>query len=394
VTATRHAPDEERARVLVVDDVEANRDLLARRVRRMGHEVAIATNGREALDAIGRERFDLVLLDIMMPGMSGYEVLERLKADERHRHVPVIMISAVDEVDSVVRCIELGADDYLPKPFNPVLLRARMDASLARKRLRDGEQRHAEAMARELEIGRNIQRSFLPEMLPDVPGYELAAVLEPARQVAGDFYDAFTVDGGRRVILAVGDVCDKGVAAALFMAIFRSLIRTIIDPAYAGATGDDPEALPRVAGLLNNYIVQTHGRTNMFATLFLASLDPATGRLTYVNGGQDPPLLLGDGRDPRRLDVTGPAVGLMPDMPFRAGMVELASGDRLLAYTDGVPEGRAPSGEEFGDGRLVAAATGAATADALVTGTLAACRTFVGEAPQLDDITLLALRRS
>src|ERR1043165_4731377 len=148
-------------RILVVDDTEANRDMLARRLRRDGHEVEMADGGAAAL-AVARARpFDVVLLDIMMPEMNGYEVLEALKRDDALRHIPVIMISAVDEMESVVRCIELGAEDHLPKPFNPTLLKARLGASLARKRLHDGEQTYARSLERELEIGRNIQQSFL-----------------------------------------------------------------------------------------------------------------------------------------------------------------------------------------------------------------------------------------
>jgi adenylate cyclase len=126
------------AALLVVDDNEDNRYTLTRRLKRLGYtNVATATNGREALEVLQANPIDLVLLDIMMPDMNGYEVLERLKADPQRRHIPVIMISAIEEVESVIRCIELGAEDYLSKPFNPTLLRARVGASLERKKLND-----------------------------------------------------------------------------------------------------------------------------------------------------------------------------------------------------------------------------------------------------------------
>jgi two-component system sensor histidine kinase/response regulator len=125
--------------LLVVDDIEANRDLLARRLHREGYATEMAADGRQALAMIAARKPDLVLLDIMMPEMDGYQVLEALKASPEWRDIPVIAISAVDEIDSVVRCIEMGAEDYLPKPFNPVLLRARISASLEKKRLRDRE---------------------------------------------------------------------------------------------------------------------------------------------------------------------------------------------------------------------------------------------------------------
>jgi CheY-like chemotaxis protein len=123
-------------RLLVVDDNEMNRDVLTRRLRKHGHEVATAENGLAALEMLGGGGFDLVLLDVMMPELDGREALARMKADESLRHIPVIMISASEELETVVRCIELGAEDYLPKPFNPTLLKARVDASLEKKRLR------------------------------------------------------------------------------------------------------------------------------------------------------------------------------------------------------------------------------------------------------------------
>jgi CheY-like chemotaxis protein len=125
--------------ILVVDDNELNRDLLSRRLRRDGHVVTVAEHGRAALDRMAKEPFDLVLLDIMMPELTGYEVLEIIKADAGLRDIPVVMITAATEEESIVRCLSLGAEDHLPKPFNPAILRARVGSSLAKKRLRDTE---------------------------------------------------------------------------------------------------------------------------------------------------------------------------------------------------------------------------------------------------------------
>lgn len=133
------APETAPGSLLVVDDNEINRDLLSRRLEREGYTVAAAENGRVALEMIQTHEYDLVLLDMMMPELNGYQVLQHLKSDANLRHIPVIMISALDEIDSVVRCIELGAEDYLSKPFNPVLLKARIGACLEKKRLRDRE---------------------------------------------------------------------------------------------------------------------------------------------------------------------------------------------------------------------------------------------------------------
>ena len=210
----RPATDEP-ARILVVDDNEANRDLLARRLQRQGHQMATAENGRIALDMLAQASFDLVLLDIMMPEMNGYEVLEHLKADDALRHLPVILISALDDAESVTKGIALGADDHLPKPFDRQILNARVTASLAKKRLHDREQMYARSLEREMEIAREIQAGFLPRRLPIRDGWDLAAWFEPARRVAGDFYDAYELAGGRLAVV-LADVCDKGVGAALF----------------------------------------------------------------------------------------------------------------------------------------------------------------------------------
>lgn len=147
---------EKQALVLVVDDNEINRDVLSRRITRYGHQVLTAASGREALRMMNDQNFDLVLLDIMMPDMNGYQVLERIKQDPDLRNVPVIVISALDDIDSIIKCIKLGAEDYLSKPFNPMLLRARIGASLDKKRLRDREQEYLEEQALTQRIDREL----------------------------------------------------------------------------------------------------------------------------------------------------------------------------------------------------------------------------------------------
>jgi serine phosphatase RsbU (regulator of sigma subunit) len=382
------------SRILVVDDNEANRDMLSRRLARQGHGVEMAAGGQEALRRLGAEPFDLVLLDIMMPEMNGYEVLERLKADPVLQHIPVIMITALNEMESVVRCIEMGAEDHLPKPFNATLLKARVESSLARKRLRDREQVVSRAMARELEIGRNIQAGFLPDTLPLIPGWEIAARFQPARQVAGDFYDAFSLDDRGRTALVVADVCDKGVGAALFMAVFRSLLRVLLRESYASQPArSDLEHIPHAVRVLSDYNANTHGSASMFATLFFAALDPATGVLTWVNAGHDAPAILRGGTVLTRLEPTGPAVGLLPGLEFGVRALTLEPGDTLLAFTDGVADARSPDGASYGEPRLFAAA-GAPSVQGMLSAIDADLAAHTAGAEPFDDITLLAVRRS
>jgi serine phosphatase RsbU (regulator of sigma subunit) len=382
----------------VVDDNPMNRDLLARRVARLGHTVAVAEHGRDAVNQLGAGPFDIVLLDIEMPELNGYQVLEWLKADPERARIPVIMISAVQETEDIARCIALGADDFLPKPFDPLLLKARLGASLARKRLHDRERIYAESLERELELGRRIQTSFLPDALPAPAGYEVAARFRAARQVSGDFYDAFSPPGRSEVLLVVGDVCGKGVPAALFMAVLRSLVRVLADQwalAAAGAPEGAAALLERTARLVNRQIAETHGATNMFATLFLGVLAPGDGRLVYLNAGHDPPIVLDAGGVAARLGPTGPAVGLLPGLEFRVAEARLEPGGLLCAYTDGVPENRSAVGALYGEERLIARlAAPAPSTDALLGGVLADLDAFAEGAEQADDITLLAVRRA
>jgi DNA-binding response OmpR family regulator len=157
--------------VLVVDDQETNRDLMCRRLEREGHAAVQADGGARALELLASQRFDLVLLDLLMPEMSGYDVLARMKADPAMREVPVIVVSALDELASVVRCIEMGAEDYLPKPFDPVLLRARVDACLEKKRMRDKELEYFAAVRQLEEAAAAVEGgSFDPGKLDPVAG--------------------------------------------------------------------------------------------------------------------------------------------------------------------------------------------------------------------------------
>lgn len=152
-------------RILVVDDNEMNRDLLSRYLEREGHQTIMADNGMAALKTVQTQPFDLILLDIMMPEMNGFQVLEQLKGHNRHRHIPVIMISALDEMSGVVRCIESGAEDYLPKPFDPVLLRARVNACLEKKHMRDQEVLYLSHIEAEKKRADDLLHVILPDQI-------------------------------------------------------------------------------------------------------------------------------------------------------------------------------------------------------------------------------------
>jgi len=388
------------ARLLVVDDVPENRELLVRRLRRQGHDdIETAGDGHEALAAIRSAHgdatpFDAVLLDVMMPRMSGVEVLEALRADPALSATPVIMISAATELDTVVRCIELGAEDYLPKPFNPVLLRARLGTVLEKKRLRDEVRRQLDRMERELAEARRQQLSMLPDEFPAPnPAWPVAvhAVMHPAREVGGDFYDCFETTPGR-LCLAVGDVSGKGMPAALFMARTRSLVRALALQALA-VTGETlaPSALMAV---VNEELCKNNPDCN-FVTLFLGSLCAKTGALTFANAGHLPPWHVVPGAPPQEIPCKpGLPLGLVPDARYRDYAAVLREGDTFVVITDGLPEMMDAEGGFYTLERVATdiASVSHRSAMEIVTELAARVLDFAGGATRADDVTALAVR--
>ncbi len=374
---------ENRPAILIVDDEPFNIDFLEQELEDLGYLTLSASNGLDAIKTVGEESPDLVLLDIMMPGIDGFEVLTRLKADNGHRHIPVIIISAMSDMGSIVRGIELGAEDYLPKPFDEVLLRARISSALEKKHLRDLEQAYLRSLEKELEIGHQIQSGFLPDGLPEKEGWALQAFFRPAREVAGDFYDVYELPDGKLVI-TLGDVADKGVGAALFMALYRSLLRSSLGNVMQL---DDPvNKLIRAVAHTNDYVSTTHDLA-LFVTLFIGILDPETGVLTYVNAGHNPPLLLQNGAH-TLISRTGPALGIFERQDFGAEQVQLGAGDRLFIYSDGLEDVKNARGEFYGSQRLIESFL---QDDATLEKIIGQIEQFMGDEAQYDDLTLLVV---
>ena len=276
---------------------------------------------------------------------------------------------------------------------------AQAATAIENARLWEQEKLLRKALERELEIGREIQAGFLPEALPVVEGWEIAATLMSAREVAGDFYDAFELPDGK-IGLVIADVCDKGVGAALFMTLFRSLIRVTSNQEYFEHNGNSStspsiaERLQHSMLLTNNYIAETHKGSGMFATLFFGILDPQDGRLLYANGGHEPPLIVRSGRVRETLCKTGPAVGAIHNSHFEVRGAQLNPGELFFAFTDGAPESKDPRGDFFGRERvldLVRAHRG--SAQALIDYIGAELHHYMDGATQFDDITLLSVKR-
>jgi sigma-B regulation protein RsbU (phosphoserine phosphatase) len=401
-------------------------------LRAREHTVETVATGPAALDRVGASGIDLVIFDIQSVGGNPFQTLRDLLAATKEV-APVLLTGPIDAVERVGRGLQMGAVDSLMEPLDQDLIQARVELVLDRARLQSqvqqdvsDRQRIVAALAtsekyeRDVQIGRQIQASFLPDTLPQPPGWEIAARFQPAREVAGDWYDAFPLTHGR-IGLVIADVCDKGVGAALFMALMRSLLRAYAQQNYAlrwldtGDAGDftSPRgatpaerrraapsvgvtALRNAVELTNNYIARTHGTTGMFATMFFGILDSATGRLSYVNGGHEAPAILSpQGKITARLGTTGLPIGVLPDGEFGIEQIDLAPGDIFISYTDGVPEARDPDRAFFTEKRLLTLLERpAASAEALLDRVLDTLSAHIADADQFDDITLLAVRRT
>jgi sigma-B regulation protein RsbU (phosphoserine phosphatase) len=265
---------------------------------------------------------------------------------------------------------------------------------------------YSKALDKEMEKGKKIQRDFLPRQIPRISGWDIAVYFHPARQVSGDFYDAFVLPENL-LGLVIADVCDKGVGSALFMALFRSLIRvfsgkiSLQGVSVPGSTKTEPdshgdylyEALNAVS-LTNDYIAGEHGEEGMFATMFFGVLDPLTGKMAYVNGGHEPLFIVNQFGVKKSLKSTGPVVGMMPAMEFNVQQVRFDPGDILIGYTDGVTEAMSPQENLFGKKRFLSLLEKPApTASELIEQIKLELFSHIDNAPQFDDITMIAVHR-
>jgi phosphoserine phosphatase RsbU/P len=393
--------------LLIVDDEESNRDGFARRLQRHDYEVAVSKSGREAIELLGGRQFDLVLLDIMMPGMNGLEVLKFLRRVDSLIDLPIIMVTAKGESEDIVEALELGANDYVTKPLDFPVALARIRTQLALRRAvaqvkeleakLDAHNRELRAAAsdleaahdrhnRDLEAAARVQRAFLPALLPDVRGARFAWVFEPSSQLAGDYLNVFRL-GDRHVALCVLDVNGHGVAAALLSLTVSQLLVRI-------ASG--PTAVPptEVAAQLGRELTPDAMAGQTFSLLYgVLALD--SGEFRFVSAGHPGPVQLAAGKPPARLEVTGFPVGVGRG-DYDEQTVSLAPGDRLVLYSDGLTRVRNADGEHFGARRLLATLDETRRlppADQL-RGLVRAVEAWRGETPRHDDISALIVERT
>jgi sigma-B regulation protein RsbU (phosphoserine phosphatase) len=391
------------ANILVVDDTAANLQVLAGMLKDRGYKVRPVPSGKLALLAARRDPPDLILLDINMPEMNGFEVCEHLKADDQLKGIPVIFISALTEQLDKVKAFAIGGVDYLTKPFQMEELHARVETHLKLRRLQvELEETNSRLervngrMSRDLEAAAKIQKTFLPCAAPSVPGTKFAWCYRPCDELAGDGLNIIPLGDGR-VGLYILDVSGHGVSSALLSVTLSRLLSPPSEPSSIlirnREVRDRLDITPpaEVADRLNQ-LFPYDTATEQFATLMYGVLDVSTGDFRHVSAGHPGPLHLPAGGPPVILASPGFPIGLAEEA-YGERCVHLEAGDRLYLYSDGFPDAMNPSGERFGDARLLEA-IGRGRAEPLREGIAALlgeiARWQGGERPQ-DDISILAV---
>ncbi len=396
--------------ILIVDDSASNRELLSRQVTMQGYQVATAADGKQAIAMVQTGAYDLILLDIIMPEINGYQVLKWIRASP-WRHIPTIMISALDEIDSVVKCIEMGAADYLAKPFNPTLLKARLGACLEQKRLRDQESSYLEQLAKaneeisklnhclqaenlrlstELEITQRLQMMLLPKEkeLSQIEGLEIAGFMEPADEVGGDYYDVLQHHG--RITIGIGDVTGHGLESGVLMLMVQTAVRTLMEN-----NETDPKKFFEV---LNRTIYKNVQRMDSDKNLSLCLVDYHEGVLSLSGQHEEIVIVRAEGQIERvdTIDLGFP-IGLeetIQDFIFQVE-VHLDPGDVVILYTDGITEAENNLRVHYGLEQLctVVQQNWQQSAHEIRQAVIQDLRSHIGVEKVYDDITLVVLKQ-
>jgi phosphoserine phosphatase RsbU/P len=331
--------------ILVVDDNPVNLQLLVRTLDGGGHRILAARSGRAALDIARKVHPDLVLLDVMMPDMNGFDVCRTLKADLDTRDAAVIFLSALGDVDGKVSGLMLGAVDYITKPIQPEEVQVRVSNQLTRQGL-ERELRHSrDRLDRELAKAGRLQQQLLPRALPSPAGLEFGTFYRTSRHAGGDYYDALDLGDGR-VAMMVADVSGHGASAAIVMAMIRSVLH-----AHCGRQ-DDPGAM---LGYINRHFEYLWDDA-IFATAIYAVVDARQKTVRLACAGHPPPLLVRSHEPVRAPAVDGTVplfLGPMSEIPTSEH--EMSAGDRLLFYTDGITDRENAGGVPYDLERLTSA---------------------------------------
>jgi phosphoserine phosphatase RsbU/P len=364
------------ARILVVDD-EPGIQRSAQRILERQYAVTLAGSGGEALEILSRQPHDLALVDVRMPGMTGFELLKSIKARHPDTEVIIMTGSVTNPDEKLVESLRERAFYFLHKPFEKTVLETLVQRCLERQRLERQHRAHTRALEADLERARAFQRMLLPSWFPLFHGLRGDVWYEPTARLGGDFYDFFT-RGKSTFGVVLADVAGHGVMAALYTGMFKAELRVVQEEWF------DPARLFR---RLNERLVQVV--RNQYITAILAILDLESHQLRYVNAGH-PGFFTGDGRS---WDSTGMPLGMLPGRDYETRTLPLEPGQRLFFYTDGLTEAVAEDGTTFGEERLRAAflSTRGLGPDAGVAAIVGSVKAFAGARRLPDDATAILL---
>jgi sigma-B regulation protein RsbU (phosphoserine phosphatase) len=376
------------AQVLITDDHRSNLDVLAGCLKHLGYAVATASSGREALERIASAPPDVVLLDIMMPEISGLEVLRRLRKAPETTDLPVILVSCLGDTRDIVEGLQLGANDYVTKPIDLPILQARLATQTALKRARDDLKRVARHLAAELEIkahqlrvASHVQRALLPRVPLKTDRVETAWCYEPAFEVGGDLFDVIRLADGR-IFLFVADAMGHGVEAALV----ASTVKATLD-AHLAQDIDLADLMAR----LNEEVGALFD--DRFVTAAACVIDLREKTLRYAMAGH-PPILVSGLSGVAQLRTTDLPLGMELRCDYQVKEFALDPGAAILLYSDGLTEAGNGRTEQFGTAALVQhfGALSGASPEATVWALREALDAFRGTTPLEDDLTILATR--
>lgn len=384
------------ARVLVVDDNEMNRDILARRLTRIGLNVDTAEDGNSGLDKILTGEYNLIMLDIMMPDIDGIEVLKRTREFFSKTELPVIMATAKDEGTDLAEALSLGANDYVTKPLDFQVVRARVDNVLGYTQAANELTVANERMKRDLEAAARVQQSLLPDEHVDVEGAEFMWHYRPCDELAGDGLNLFKCDD-EHVAMYVMDVSGHGVAAALLSVSvthhLSQLIGSSDESAQCDLTGENVVSPAWLASNLNTlFPMQSVG--GHYFTFVYGVLNVKTRKFCFVSAGSPGPLVVHADATSEVHDVPAVPIGMFPESEYVDTVIQLQQGDRLYLHSDGLYEERHPeTREEFGRTRMQQALCAAAGTPFIVSldNLLQSVIDWHGSEALSDDVAVMAV---
>ncbi len=368
--------------ILLVDDNPTNLQVLFQTLEGVGCKLLIAKNGAGALTIAGKALPDLILLDIMMPDIDGYEVCRQLKVDSATTDIPVIFLSALGETEDKVKGLQLGAVDYITKPFQPDEVIARVNTHLTIHRLKREVESQKIQLEHELQVVSEVQRKLLPKKLPEIQGFKLAAHYETSRYAGGDYYDIIELPEDRWGIL-IADAEGHSAPAAVLMAMTCALFRSYPN------THDDPTAVLRY---LNEHLCKVAEPS--FMTALFAVYDAAQQTMRIARAGQPLPMIY-RASEKKAFELDCPGVyplGIEPyEIEIPATEVKLMPGDRFLVYTDGLSERFDNEGNSYGEERLLQplAVDHALSPQDVVAAIMGDVDQFAGDRPADDDQALI-----